>query len=166
MKMIGLILLALVPTVIGFYRGEELRKILKIQMGFLQFFREIEQQISLFSREQQEIFANFQNKSLEDIGFLSHLREEVRKEPCGAIHRVIHAFPLEKYFGETQRDYIYLVCERFGMLSREAQLQDLSKLILLLSKEEDTAKEITDGKIRIARTVGMTAGLGLIILLI
>ena len=166
MKVLGLILLALIPTSIGFYRGEELRKILKIQRGFLQLFREIEEQISLFTREQQEIFTKFQNKSLEDIGFLSHLREEVKKEPCGAIHRSIRAFNLEKYYGETQREYIYLVCERFGMLSREAQLQDLNKLILLLSKEEDTAKEITDGKIRIARTVGMTAGLGLIILLI
>ena len=94
------------------------------------------------------------------------MREELSKDPCGAIHRTICAFPLEKYYGETQRDYIYLVCERFGMLSKEAQLQDLNKLILLLSKEEATAKKITDGKIRIARTVGMTAGLGLIILLI
>lgn len=166
MKSIGVFLLALIPILAGFFRARALEKNEKRKGALLLFFDEIYFQIYNFNRSQAQIYQNFENKILEEEGFLPSLREEAEREPWGALRRVIEDYLGSVSFSPRAHQAILDFGERFGMQSKSAQLSDLDQTLKCLREEEKKDAETIKNRIKIARMTGLTAGIGIFILLI
>jgi len=166
MKNIGLILLAVVPMIFGFFKGEELRRTAKIKQALLVFFQTARTQIALYRREQKMLFCEYEDPLLEKIGFLPLLREEVEKDPCLALNRAVESSMDCFSLSSAETKAIKEFSENFGMQSHQSQITDFDKLLPLLKEENEKYEKDLQGKIKLNRTIGITAGLGIYIMLI
>ena len=166
MKNIGLLLLALVPTVFGFFKGEELGRTARIKKALIAFFQTAQTQIKLYRREQKSLFLNYEDKLLEKIGFLPLLREEVEKNPCLALNRALDASCNRLSLSAAESNALTEFSNNFGMQSQASQLADFDKLLSVLNEENEKFRKDLQGRIKLNRTIGITAGLGIYILLI
>lgn len=166
MKNIGLFFLALVPIALGFFKAEELRRAEKTKKALIDFFQTSRTQIDLYRREQNILFFDYKNPLLEKLGFLPLLREEVEKKPCLALKRALDASMNHFFLNEAEISALTEFSENFGMQSHTSQLTDFDKLIFVLNEEYEKFRKDLYGKIKLNRTIGITAGLGIYILLI
>ena len=166
MKMIGVALLSLVPILFGFFRANEIEQNQKRKTAFLKFLEEIHFQIKNFSKNQILLYENFENKVLEKDGFLEDLRLETKKAPWGAFERAVLEYLSILSCSNRARETLSDFAKRFGMQSKEAQLKDLEKMILIWEEEEKNEKMRVEGRAKVSRMTGLTAGLGIFILLI
>ncbi len=166
MKNMGLLLLALVPTVFGFFKGEELGRTGKIKKALIAFFQTARTQIRLYRREQKALFSDYEDTLLEKIGFLPLLREEVKKDPCLALSRAVDASTKSLMLSAAESKALSEFSKNFGMQSQASQLEDFDKLLSVLNEENEKFQEDLQSRIKLNRTIGITAGLGIYILLI
>lgn len=166
MRLIGLLLICSSPALFGFFRGEEIRRQMKIQESMLLFFENLQFEIQVFLRPQREIFHSFQNTTLEKAGFLPDLRRETEENPCGALKRALSSFLENDTFPKRELEEILAFASRFGMQSKEAQIADCTKLLSFLSAKIEKRKDDTKNKLSLSRLVGGAIGIGLFILLI
>lgn len=166
MKGIGLFILSLVPVIYGFLKGEELNRAAACKAALIDFFEAIRLEISLYRREQKTLFENYENPILEKIGFLPRLRKEVKEKPCLALDRSIAELPESMKLTPLERRALSEFTKNFGMQSHASQLQDFEKLLCVLKEEDLRTRRDLPAKIKLARTLGITLGLGIYILLI
>ncbi len=166
MRVFGLILICLIPILIGAARRERLLQIERVQSSFLRFFEHVQFQIQSFSRPQDEIFCQFEDKTLEKIGFLPSLREQVRSDPCLALHRTVQRHYEQIGFSAEKAQFVEEFSANFGMQSKDAQLKDCEKLLLALHDLENKEREERRNEATVAWTFGLCIGIGLFILLL
>lgn len=166
MKSIGIFFLSLIPILAGFFRGAGLEKNEKAKDALIHFLEEIRFQIFNFNRTQIEIYENYEDKMLEEAGFLPYLREETEREPWGALKRAMEDYLESVSFSPRSQEMLFSFSARFGMCSKSAQLSDLEKTLLCLHEERKKEAEMMKNRAKIARMTGLTAGLGIFILLI
>ncbi|MBR4287915.1 MAG: hypothetical protein IKT50_00595 [Clostridia bacterium] len=166
MKSIGLIFLSLVPMAIGFFKGEELGRAGKIKKALIDFFQTARTQVALYRREQKDIFFDYEDKNLEKAGFLPLLREEIQKDPCLALKRAMDSSLNTLNLSAIESKALTEFSENFGMQSHASQLTDFDKVLSVLNEEYERFEKDLQGKIKLNRTIGITAGLGIYILLI
>ena len=166
MRLFSAILLALIPIYLGAKRKATLLQEGRIKAALLKLAEGIHFEIEAFSRPQNQIFSRFEDTTLEKIGFLPRLRDEVDRDPCGAFSRTLDFFHGERLFSPLEEEAWRDFALRFGMQSKIAQLEDLKKLLRILEKEEEKAKEKRASDAALAWTVGLCAGIGLFILII
>jgi len=166
MRALGLFLLALIPALTGFFRGERLRREERTLEAVLSFLRHIRFQIEVFSREQEKIFTSFENPLLEKSGFLPRLRELTEKDPCGALKYALAESLSEWKMGINEEKGLLDFAESFGSISRERQLEECDRAISLISEAVGARKKDLPAQIKLARMIGAAAGLGMLILLL
>ena len=166
MKLFASVLLAVIPIILGWRRKTRILLSGRIKAAFIRFAEQLHFEIEAFSRPQNQIFFRFEDGILERIGFLPRLRKEVEEEPCGALERALASFSEEICFSPLEEEAWTEFAHRFGMQSKHAQLKDCEKLLSILQKEEESAKEKRTNDAALAWTVGICVGVGLFILLI
>ena len=166
MKFCGLVFLALIPTLYGFWKGEELRRELNLSKALLIFIEHILFQIENFSRDQMEIYNLFENRFLEKSGFLPHLRNETKSAPLLALNRTIDEHINDFYLTPKARECLLSFTAHFGTQSKEKQLGEGEKTVKILEKEFSTSEKTVLDKIKLGRVTGAAAGLGILILLL
>ncbi len=163
-KLIGYLLLLLCPTAAGFMlsrdTGEELARL----EGAIRMAEHIKYEINRRMSTQEEIFARFDNESLEKCGFLPFARAcrvENEKsvltaalEHCG---KLLPSFPSAE---QALRDF----GETLGTLPRAAQEQSCDACISRLSELYAAEKEKSIGKIKLYRSMGMLIGFAAVLL--
>lgn len=166
MRLFGIGLVAAVPLLFFHWQAMEIRKALRWRKGLLLLIRAMEFQIQHFDREQTEIFSAFGDKALEDLGFLPALRLETKRAPCGAFGRVMADFlPKFSYSAETG-EVLLALGEHFGLQAKQDQLRELSEVADLLDGEREQELSDVQNRIKILEMVGLSASLGIWILLI
>jgi len=166
LKLLGLIFLVAASSLAGYFRGEEKRKAYLFLREMLRFFRHVHFEIETFMRTQEEIYQRFSSAFLERCGFLPLLREEVKKDPAGALDRCLKEITPTVSLSPLFTEPIYAYSENFGYRSRETELGECAKLILWLEMTEREEKIKTEQAVRLCRTVGITAGIGILIILL
>ncbi len=166
MRITGLLLLSATPILFFFFLSEEIRKKAKKRKRFTLFLEHILFEIENFNRDQREIFEKYEDPLLEKELFLSDLREEVKKAPCGALGKTIENHLSSFGFSGQINEGILLFGKHFGMQAKNTQLKEISDLIQLLKKDNEKEKTETENKVRTTRMIGVTAGIGILILML
>ncbi len=165
MKLTALFQIASCAVLIGYWKGESIRKKARLQTELLSFFQHLSFQIEVFSRAQNEIYSAFSAKLLCQVGFLDRLQEEFDQNPSGTLYRAASWLcSTQEICGEV-RDLILNYCSGFGMRSRERELQEAQMLLKALSPIIEKESNMAEHSIRLARLVGFTVGMGIIIIL-
>jgi stage III sporulation protein AB len=166
MKLLGIAFLSLIPLLLSFRAGEELRGTARRREAFLKLLLRMHFQIENFSRDQKEIFDGFDSAILRKTPFYEDLLRELKRAPSGAFacawkrHGELFAFDTES------RELLDVFADHFGFLEKRAQLSELGSVIRHLEKKEAIRKAEWENKAKILRISGITAGLGIFILLI
>jgi len=166
MKVFGLLLLALIPALLTFRLSEEVRMKEKRRQGFLALLIHMHFQIENFLADQKEIFQDFSHPILTKSDFYKTLSEEVDRSPCGAFARAWETHRDDFSFPGNANDLLEHLAEHFGFLEKNSQLAELSRAIAILEDIGEKSKTESENKIKILRVSGLTAGLGILILLI
>lgn len=166
MKLLGILCIGAVPLLFCFRQGEELRKKQKARDAFLLFLEYTLFQIENFDRDQREIFFGFENADLEKSLFLPSLRREVEKNPCGAMERVLPSHFTVFSFSPEAEEILRVFSAHFGMQAKMTQIIELKRAIQILRESGEKERKETEKKIKITRMIGVTACLGILILMI
>ena len=166
MKLIGITFFSLIPLLLSYRVGEELRRTVSRREAFLKLLLRLQFQIENFSRDQKEIFQGFDSGILRKTPFYEDLLSELNRTPSGAFacawkrHGALFAFDSESM------ELLDTFASHFGFLEKRAQLSELDSVIRHLEKKEAIRKAEWENKVKILRISGITAGLGIFILLI
>ena len=166
MKLFGLVFISLVPALMGFWKGENIKQKRNQALAFLLFLKEVDFQIRHFNREQKEIYASFQNPALTKSGFLPQLLEETNENPVGALDRTVRSHLPDFLLSQKMEDAILLFSRNFGTQSKERQLMETQNTIEILQKELQGEEKKVKDKIKMMRVTGICAGLWILILLL
>lgn len=166
MKAAGALILAVIPVVLFYRWGEELRLKEKQRKAFFKLLVHIRFQIENFSRDQKEIFKRFSDPVLERTDFFNALKQELERRACGAFGEVWRKHGADFGFDASTAELLDPLAEHFGLQEKNAQLAELGRAIELLEKTEKARNAECENKIKILRISGLTAGLGILILLI
>ena len=166
MKFFGILCLSMIPIRLSLSLCEDMKRKQNLRKNLLLFFQHILFEIENFNREQKIIFEKFENPILKKSGFLDELLDEVNSAPCGAFGRVMQKHLPSFGFSRQISDVLLTVGEHFGTQAKNRQIEELEELISLLKTENEKEKTETENKIRITRMVGLTAGIGILILML
>ncbi len=166
MKLFGVALLSLIPVILSFRVGEELRIKEKRKRAFLKLLCHIHFQIENFLKDQREIFGGFDDPILTKTDFYQELQRQLEEKPCGALGYAWQLYGEDFSFDAQSRQILDELAKHFGFLEKKAQLAQLSRGIDFLEKQEASRKTEWENKIKILRISGVTAGLGILILFI
>lgn len=166
MRLFGILLLSVVPIIFSIRAGEEVRKTEKKKEAMTNLLCTLHFQIENFLKDQREIFANYEDPLLKNTSFYKELEQRLEKNPCGAFQYAWKLHGKEFAFDAQTNELLSEIANHFGFLEKKAQLEQLAHGIAQLEKTEPTRKAECENKIKILRMSGITAGLGLFILLI
>lgn len=166
MKTFGILSLSLIPVVLSYGARWRIIKEGKCKEAWIRFLEHLYFQIHHFSKGQEEIFLTLEQEDLEKCGFLLFLREEVRKDPVGALERALPPLEEAAGFGENEKEILHQFAKNFGMQSKSAQLEDIERSISFFKKREEEDREKRKNNAAVIRAVGLSLGIGLFILLI
>jgi len=165
MKTAGLICFASALTLMGYFHGEKIRKTMICMEELFRLIQHIRFEIEVFSREQGEIFRKFQSDFLERCGFLEQLIRETENNPTGSLFRSLDSFLSRFPILPRWKEELLHWAESFGMRSRTKELEETERLELFLEKSLQTEREEMKNRIRLSGILGLTAGIGILILL-
>ncbi len=165
MKYIGLLFISIIPILLGAQKKYALLMEEKEKEALIRFFEAVRFEIDSFLRPQKEIFHRYENAILEKRGFLPLLRQEVDQNPCGALFRATKQLLEKEIFSQKEQEALLAFSENFGMQSKNAQISDCDRLLLVLRSEEEKIKEKRKTDASIAWTSGLCLGIGLFILM-
>ena len=166
MKFIGITCLSLIPIFFSLSLCEDMRRKQNLRKNLLLFFQHVLFEIENFNREQKVIFEKFENPILKKSGFTDDLIKEVNTAPCGAFGRVMQRHLPSFGFSGQIISVLSAVGEHFGTQAKNRQTEELKEAIFLLKEESEKDRMETENKIRITRMVGITAGIGILILML
>lgn len=166
MKTFGILLLSVIPLLLSLRAGEEIRLASRQRSAFLKLLTQMRFQIENFSRDQKEIFNDFDSPVLRKTPFYEELQNRLETEASGAFGYAWKRYGEQFSFDPESRELLDRLAEHFGFLEKEAQLFELGCVINHLEKNESGRKAECENKIKILRISGLTAGLGIFILLI
>ncbi len=166
MKTFGILLLSAIPILLSLRAGEELRRALRLRSEFLKLLSHVRFQIENFSTDQKEIFLKFDSPVLRKTPFYECLQNRLETMASGAFGFAWSEYGEDFSFDPKSRELLDRFARLFGFLEKQTQLSELSRVIGHLEKDETTRKAECENKIKILRITGLTAGLGIFILLI
>lgn len=162
MKLIGLLLVLVAPTLAGFFKAQSYMDSRDILHSFIMMLSFIKQEVGSYLTPQQEIYKKFYDRHLDKCSFLDVLKEEKTDTPLStALEKSKDKLMLKK----EAYDLLYEFGNSFGTLSQGDECRRCEKLISQLEEIYKTQKEETSEKIRLCRTVGCMLGIGLALLL-
>ena len=165
MKIIGFFIIFFSCSAYGFLKSLNYIKMLEETRAFELFLKHIRDEISLHQTRQSEIFAKFENKSLEKNGFMSVLRSE---KICNDKSLFYNALLKHQKSLKVNRDVMNILFDfssDFGRLPLKEQCEKCALAISALEDAYKTQKADTDAKVKISRYVGVMCGLAIILLL-
>lgn len=166
MKILGLVFLSAIPVFLSLRAGEETRNMMRQRSAFLKLLLWMHFQIENFSRDQKEIFFSFDSPVLRKTSFYGTLQNRLEANPLGAFGFAWKNCGESFSFEPKSKELIDKLAEHFGLLEKTAQLSELNTVIKQLEKNEEKDIAECENKIKILRISGLTAGLGIFILLI
>lgn len=162
MKTVGLILVFLIPSAVGFFKAEEYIEKRNILHAFISLIEFMKHEVSFYLTPQNEIYRKFYDKSLMKTGFIDALQNSLSSSP------LYDALLLTKDKLLLEKDAYDLISEfalNFGTLSQKEESKRCERLISELQEIYKNQKEETNEKIRLCRTVGCMTGIGLVLLM-
>lgn len=163
MKEMGLLLVFISSTALGYVRAYLYKDKERELSAFLEFICFIRAEVSSYLTPQNKIYEKFNNATLEKNGFLSSLRHFLEQgSPC-ALSDALKYSEL-KIDGET-RELLLSFANDFGTRSSEEECQRCDRTIKLLEEKHTKIKEETAEKTRLYRSMGSMVGIGLVLLL-
>ena len=166
MKLFGISILSLIPICLGYWRKKKLLRQQKMREDLIEFFTFLRFEIQHFLRPQEEIFAQFQSPILEETNFLPTLRYESLISHCGAMERSIAMLMQEEHFSPREETVLTDFGKRFGLRSKQGQLEDCDALLEALKEAEKNEGKKCAADAAAAWTSGVCIGMGIFILLI
>ena len=164
MKVIGLVLIFISTTAVGFIKANRYRDTEKEISAFIQLIYFIKHEITLYLTPQIEIYDKFSSLPLESNGFMEMVRAFSR---CGAETPLLRAVTECDTLrcGSEVVDILRDFSQTFGMLSVEEQCERCDRTAERLCEIHKRKKEEASEKTRLYRSVGCMAGLGLVLML-
>lgn len=166
MKTAGVFVLSLIPLILSFKMGTELRQKMNRQKAFFEFLSYVYFQIENFNRNQKEIIKGFDHKVFRETNFFITLQEQIDENTCSAFRSAWETFGEEFGFDSATEELLTRLANHFGLQERVSQLQELDGAVKLLEKKLEQSQSDFENKIKILRMSGITAGLGILILLL
>lgn len=127
--------------------------------AFLALLRYIKAQVACFKTPVAEIYQSFQNRVLEECGFLAALRERGLGEALDTCEGAL-------FLSEAEFELLHAFADELGRGFQEEQLDSCDYHIGALEAHYAKQKEELPKRCKIYRTLVLTAGIMLIILLI
>ena len=165
MKTAGLFFLAASFALGGYFHGEEIRKAKLCMEELFRLIQHVRFEIEVFSRDQGGIYQKFSSPFFTRCGFLPLLIRETDLNPTGALYRCLRDFLPQFRLPNRWSEEILNWSESFGMRSRQKELEETGQLVIFLEKSLKEERENMKNRIRLSRTLGLTAGIGIFILL-
>ncbi len=162
MKAVGLFLTFLIPLLTGFLKSQEYAEKRNILHGFILLLYFIKHEVTFYLTPQNEIYRKFYDKTLSKIGFLDILENSQSTTPL----KEALTLSKEKLLLEKDAyDLLYEFSSDFGTLSQKEENKRCERVISELEEIYKSQKEEINEKIRLCRTVGCMAGIGLVLLM-
>lgn len=156
-------LISAVFILAGFFAAEFRRRQSRLRHGFLHLLEEMRFQIEHFSLEQAQLFERLSVKASERQ-FLTLLREELKKDPVLAWKRAFARFDKRGLFSPREEEGLLSFGEHFGLLSKKRQLEEIDVAVSLMKECVARDEKSLQTDLRLYRMLGITAGLGFLIL--
>ena len=166
MKLVGIFILSLIPVILSFRWSGELRQKQKLRKAFGEFLAHVHFQIENFLREQKEILSHYENPVLEKSAFYQEYRCRLSKTPCDAFDYAWKKHGKDFGFDGECEEILGALAQHFGLQEKGAQLAELKHALSLLEPAEAKDKKECENKVKILHVSGITAGLGIMILLL
>lgn len=159
LKYAGLLLIFSFFALGGNAFAQREREKIQCEEGFLLLIRTIRQGVAYFRLPIGEIFRTFSCPALEKEGFLKALNEKGLKNAF--------LFYADRFsYDDFTASQILNFSERLGKLPPEEQLAFCDRLIEVLERAVNVTKEGFPKKNKLYRTLGVSLGIGFVILLL
>lgn len=162
MKIAGLITIFVTCASFGFIKADSYTESRNVLHSFISMIYFIKREVLSYLTPQHEIYEKFYDKYLDKSSFLDELKNSSSDIPlANTLSKMKDMLALndEAYY------LLYEFGTSFGSLSQDEEVRRCEKLIRELEDIYKIQKEETSEKIRLCRTVGCMAGIGLVLLL-
>ncbi len=167
MRLAGAATMFLFFTLLGIFAGERVKKRLAECEAFLSLFEYIKNQVNFFLTPTKVMYRNFENKVLEECGFLPALRSHENDAVYHDIWRsALDSSAKGLHLTEKQRILIADFGGCIGKTSGEIQAGSFDYYIAELRGEIEKEKIEGAKNVKLYRTLGLAAGACAAILII
>ncbi len=167
MRLAGAAVIFLFFSLLGVFAGERVKKRLAECEAFLSLFEYIKNQVNFFLTPTKVMYRNFENKVLEECGFLPALRSHENDEVYHDIWRsALASSQRNLHLTEKQRTLMADFGECIGKTSGEMQASSFDYYIAELRAEIGKEKEEGEKNAKLYRTLFLAAGACAAILII
>ena len=143
MNSLGLIIIFVSVSSIGFLKAVQYTKAYKELYAFILFLKFIKTEICVYYTRQRDIFERFENKILEQNGFLTSLRQEEIVDEKSPIYHILKKYDKKLLICDEAKNHLLEFSSNFGQMSAEEQRVRLDTTISFL--EEIYIKEKEEG---------------------
>lgn len=164
MKLLGMLLIFLSSTAIGFYKAETYKERDREFGELISLVYFIKHEISAYLTPQYMIYEKYKGESLEKNGFLPRLREYSAQGIEFPLMRALNDCNTLKINEET-RSTLNDFSQTLGTLGIDDECEQCNKTIRSLEEQYQKRKEETSGKTRLCKSVGGMIGMGIVLLL-
>lgn len=167
MKIVGAVFIFIFFSLVGIYAGEAEKKRLSECEAFAELFEYVKNQIGYFLTPTKVIYRNFENRVLEDSGFLPELRSHENDEIYYDVWRTSFEKCSKKlHLTDKVRSVILGFGDVIGKSNGELQAKSFDYYIAALMAETEKQRIETEKNMKLYRTLGIAAGACAAILII
>ena len=157
-KALGIILIFFVICGGGMVMGGYLRSVSQKLSGFCRLIGAVRSGIESYSLPLEEIYSGFSDEMLEKCGFLNDLKKngfEPALKKCDL-----------SGIGDGAKDALFTVASGLGKSPKQDQIRLCDSALSELERDLQKERDMLQGKLKIVRTVTLTAAMMAVIILV
>jgi stage III sporulation protein AB len=166
MKLVGILLVFIASCGVGIVKSFEYTKAQNELHSLILLMKFIKREVSLYLTKQKEIFMRFENKTLENIGFLNALRSREFDDEKSPLYHVLKEYDGSLLIDAEAMEILLDFAKDFGQMGINELCEKSEITISALEEIYNNGKEEVSSRVKLCRSSGCIAGAIIALLLI
>ncbi len=166
LKTFGLLIVFCTCSAAGVLKSFEYTEAQKELYAFILFLKFIKREVEVYLTRQKDIFERFENKLLENSGFLPTLRSREISDDKSPLYHVLREWDKRLRIPDEAKNLLVEFSESFGQTSPSEQSAKCDITLAALEEIYKKCKEENSSRIRLCRSAGCIVGAFAVLLLI
>lgn len=166
MKIFGLLIVFCTCCAAGVVKSFEYAETQNELHAFILFLKFIKREVEVYLTRQRDIFGSFENKILENNGFLPSLRAREISDDKSPLYHVLQEWDKRLHIPDEAKTLLFEFSESFGQTSFSEQSERCDTTICALEEIYKKCKEENASRIKLCRSAGCIVGAFAVLLLI
>lgn len=166
MKLFGLLIVFCSCSAAGIIKSFEYAEAQNELHAFILFLKFIKREVEVYQTRQKDIFERFENKILENNGFLPSLRKREISDDKSPLYHVLCEWDKKLRIPDEAKNLLLEFAESFGQTSPSEQSLRCDTVIGALDEIYKKCKEENASRIKLCRSAGCIVGAFAVLLLI